>query len=309
MDQLSNNLPVIIDTHSHLQFDAFAGDQDRVIEKTLAEHIWAINVGTNFATSKNAVALAEKYQQGLYSAIGLHPMYAGAEFLKIKSDPSEGEFAPENSFDKEKYRQLAASKKVVAVGEIGLDYYYKPKTAAKLAEFKEKQKRIFLEQLDFAKELGLPVILHCRMAHEDVIDILKSQITNHKSQLRGVVHCFTGTWEQAQKYMDLGFYLGINGIIFKFNIDQVLKNAPLEKIMVETDCPYLTPLPAIALVETRELSALPKFPSAEAGPNGYVRNEPIFIKHTIQKIAELKNISFDKVAEQTTQNARKLFRI
>lgn len=273
---------MIIDTHSHLQFNAFKQDADQVIKRTLAEHIWMINVGTKYETSRSAVELSDKYNEGVFAAIGLHPIYAAAEFLKTKTDPDEGEFLiKEQEFDKEKYRALAASKKVVAIGEVGLDYYYKPKTAAKLAEFKEKQKQVFLQQLDLAKELGLPLILHCRVAHDDVIEILKS-----RNESKGVIHCFTGTWEQAQKYMEMGFYIGINGIIFKFSIDEVIKNAPLDKLVVETDCPYLTPK-----------------------PEGDKRNEPIFIKHTIQRIAELKSISFEGVAQKTTENAKKLFRI
>lgn len=282
---------MIIDTHSHLNFNAFKNDSDEVIRRTLAENIWLINVGTKYETSQQAVKIAEKYREGVYSAIGLHPIYAAAEFMKVKTDPDEGEFlVKEQDFDKEKYKELAKLKKVVAIGEIGLDYYYKPKTTAKLAQFKEKQKQIFLEQLDLAKELNLPVILHCRMAHDDVIEILKS-----RNEKNGVIHCFTGTLEQAQKYIEMGFYIGINGIIFKFNIDEVIKNISLDKIVVETDCPYLMPLPAIAL--------------AKEGPEGTKRNEPIFIKHTIQKIADLKNVSFDEVCQKTTQNARKLFNI
>ncbi len=273
---------MIIDTHSHLQFNAFKEDAGEVIKRTLAESIWMINVGTKYETSKNAVELAQKYQEGVYAAVGLHPIYAAAEFMKVKTDPDEGEFLiKEQEFDKEKYAQLATSKKVVAIGEVGLDYYYKPKTTEKLRLFKEKQKQVFLQQLDLAKELNLPVILHCRVAHDDVIEILKTQHIKG-----GVIHCFTGSQEQAQKYMDMGFRIGINGIIFKLNLDEVVKSVPLEKMLVETDCPYLTPL-----------------------LEGNKRNEPIFIKHTIQKIAELKNISFQEVADATTQNAKTLFSI
>ncbi len=273
---------MIIDTHCHINFKAFKEDADLVIKKTLAENIWMINVGTKYETSQQSIELAEKYSEGVYSAIGLHPMFAGAEFVKTKTDPDEGEFLlKEQEFDKEKYRQLAKSKKVVAIGEIGLDYYYKPKSATKLAQFKEKQKRVFKEQMDLAKELNLPLILHCRMAHDDVIEILTSNLGH-----RGVVHCFTGTLEQAQKYIALGFYIGINGIIFKFNIDEVIKNISLDNIVVETDAPYLTPIQEIGK-----------------------RNEPIFVKHAIQKIAELKGASFEEVCEKTTQNAKKLFNI
>lgn len=285
----TQNLTSTIDTHSHLNSNAFENDSDEVIKKTLSENIWMINVGTNYNTSKTAVEIAQKYEQGVFAAVGLHPMYSAAEFIKLKTDPNEGDFLLENNFDKEKYRKLAlsalsavegsGSRKVVAIGEIGLDYYYKPKTTTKLAQFKEKQKQIFSEQLNLAKELNLPVILHCRMAHDDVIEILGQQ-----KNISGVIHCFTGTLEQAQKYIDMGFYIGINGIIFKFNIDEIIKKVTLEKILVETDCPYLTPPQ-----EKRR------------------RNEPIFIKHTIQKIADLKEVSFEIIAEKTTQNAKRLF--
>src|SRR3989344_6377024 len=148
---------MIIDTHSHLQFNAFKQDADEIIKKTLAQAIWMINVGTKYETSKNAVEMANGYSEGVFAAIGLHPIYAAAEFVKTKTDPDEGEFLiNEQEFDKEKYRQLAQSKKVIAIGEIGLDYYYKPKTTAKLQQFKEKQKQVFVQQLDLAKELNLP---------------------------------------------------------------------------------------------------------------------------------------------------------
>jgi len=278
---------MIIDTHSHLNFNAFKEDANEVIKRTLAENIWMINVGTKYETSHQVIEVAEKYEEGVYASIGLHPIYAAAEFMKVKTDPDEGEFLiKEQDFEKENYKELAlSSKKVVAIGEIGLDYYYKPKTSAKLAKFKEKQKQVFLKQLNLAKELNLPVILHCRMAHDDVIEILALQQAQGENQ-KGVVHCFTGNLQQAQKYMALGFYLGFNGIIFKFNVDDVIIKSPLDKILVETDCPYLTP-------------------PQEMGK----RNEPVFIKHTIQKIADLKGIDFKKVADKTTENAKKLFRI
>jgi len=285
---------MIIDTHSHLNFKAYKNDLDEVIKRTLQNNVWAINVGTKYETSEQAVNIAEKYGEGIFAAVGLHPIYASAEFQKVKTDPDEGNFlVKEEFFDREKYKKLAMSDKrrVVAIGEIGLDYYYKPKTNIKLEQFKQAQKKVFIEQLELAKELDLPVILHCRMAHTDLIDILKSQT----AKLRGVIHCFTGSWEEARQYMDLGFHIGLNGIIFKLNLDEVIKNTPLDKILVETDCPYLTPLPAVAL--------------AKAGPQGHMRNEPIFVKHVIQKIADLKGTSFQEVSDKTTQTARKLFRI
>jgi len=272
---------MIIDTHSHLNFVAYKKDLDAVVKRTLGAGIFCVNVGSKYETSEEAVRIAEKYE-GMYAAIGLHPMFAGAEFIKLKTDPEEGEFmVKEQDFDIKKYKELAKSKKVVAVGEIGLDYYYRPKTKAKLEQFKEKQKQVFLQQLDFAEELSLPVIIHCRMAHDDVLEILKTK------KAKGVIHCFTGGIKEFEQYLNLGFYIGLNGIIFKMDLDEVIKKCPLDKILVETDCPYLTP-------------------SAEGKDN---RNEPIFVKHVIQKIADLKGLTFEEVAEATTQNAKMLFKI
>ena len=269
---------MILDTHSHLNFAAYKKDLAEVIKRTQESDVVCINVGTKYETSLEAIKLAEE-NKGMYAAIGLHPLFVLSEFMKVRTDPDEGEFlVKEQDFNIEKYKELAKSKKVVAIGEIGLDYYYRPKTKAKLEQFKEKQKQVFLRQLDFARDLDLPMIIHCRMAHEDLIKILDYQ--------KGVIHCFTGGVEEMEQYLNLGFYIGLNGIIFKMDLDEVIKKCPLESILVETDCPYLTP-----------------------PEQGDKRNEPIFIKHIIQKIADLKGVSFEEVAEKTIQNAQKLFGI
>lgn len=277
---------MLIDTHSHLSFKAYNADREDVIKRTREAGVVCIDVGTKYETSKLAVELAEKNER-IYAAIGMHPFHIKTDLLKLRTDESEGDFAPlGEEFDKEKYKELAKSKKVVAIGEIGLDYYYRPKGTAKKEKFKQKQKEIFIQQLDLAKELDLPVIVHCRMAFDDVYEILKDR------NLRGVVHSFTGSLEEAKRFIDLGYYIGINGIIFKLNIDEVIKECPLDKILIETDCPYLTP--------------------PQAGrPKGYpeTRNEPIFVKHVAQKIADLRGISFDETADRTTENAKKLFGI
>jgi TatD DNase family protein len=270
----------IIDTHSHLNFKAYEKDREEVIKRTQEQDVVCIDIGTKYETSKKAVDLAEKYEN-IYAGIGMHPIHIKTDLLKIKLDPEEGAFEPfREDFDKNKYIELAKSNKVVAIGEIGLDYYYKPKTKTRLEQFKKNQKNLFLEQLKMAEELNLPVIIHCRMAHNDVLEILKKQ------NLKGVIHCFTGNLEEAKKYIELGFYLGINGIIDKLDLLEVIENVPIEKILTETDCPYLTP-------------------KAE----GDKRNEPIFVKHVIQKIADIKKISFEQVCEKTTQNAKELFNI
>lgn len=273
---------MIIDSHAHLNFKAFDEDREAVIKKTQENGLVCINVGTKLETSRKAVALADQYEN-LYAAIGLHPVHIKNDFLKIRMDEEEGGFTPAGEdFLETEYVELAKNKKVVAVGEIGLDYYYKPKTTEKLKQFKEKQKEVFLQQLNFAKKVNLPLIIHCRMAHQDMAQILAEQDFHN-----GVIHCFTGNIAEAKSYLDLGFYIGVNGIIFKLPfLDEVMKFVPLEKMVMETDCPYLTP----------------------PQENGK-RNEPMFIKHTVQKIADLQGVSFDKVAQKTTQNAKKLFNI
>lgn len=290
---------MIVDTHSHLNFSAYKNDLDEVIKKCLDNNIWMINVGSKIETSRKAVEITNKYKVGVYAAVGLHPIYVGAGFVKIKTDAQEGSFlVKEEIFDYNEYKKLALSgnrkaegpeshRKVVAIGEIGLDYYYKPKTTGKLESFKKKQKEVFISQLKLAVELDLPVILHCRMAHQDLIGILKNM-----PKVKAVLHCFTGSWNEAKQYLDMGLYLGINGIMFKMDLSETISKAPIEKLLVETDCPYLIPPMA-----------------RQSSKGGDSRNEPIFIKYIIEKIADLKNMTFDKVVSATTENAQKLFRI
>jgi len=294
---------MLIDTHAHLNFNAFEEDFDEVIQRSLENDIWMINIGSQYNTSKKAVEIAQKYKKGVYAAIGLHPIHLEerkidktetGSLLKFKTRAEE--------FNYEKYKELAQNPKVVAIGEIGLDYYYKPKTKRKLEEFKQKQKEVFLKQLKLAQELNLPVIFHCRMAHDDLINELK--INNYELGIKGVIHCFTGNWKQAEKYLEMGFYLGFNGIIFKLNLDEIIKKTPLEKILIETDCPYLTP------------------------PKVTGRNEPLHLKYIVKKIAKIKNLRakrtpfssspsfslrensvFEEIAKITTENAKKLFKI
>ncbi|MBU4480747.1 TatD family hydrolase, partial [Patescibacteria group bacterium] len=271
---------MLIDTHAHLNFSAFKDDFEEVIKRCLQNDIFVINVGTKYETSRRAVEIAQKHKTGIYAAVGLHPIHLEEHKVDESEEGIKSIFRTKGEeFDEQKYRDLARSKKVVAIGEVGLDYYWKPKTKKKFEAFKEKQREALLSQLNLAQELNLPVIFHCRMAHQDLIEVLKSdhspfpmdwvaqpfnkgcgEILNPK--LRGVIHCYTGNWQEAKRYLEMGLYLGFNGIIFKkiegINFEEIIKNTPLDKILIETDCPYLTPLPAVA--------------SAEAGPQP-VRNE------------------------------------
>ena len=226
---------MLIDTHAHLNFNIYKNDTDEVIRRSLDNNVWMINVGSNYETSKKAVEIAQKYEKGVYATIGLHPIHLpsplfrkeGAKvemkanfqegklhrletgLVKIKNDTEEVEVKTrEEEFDYEKYKELAKSERVMAIGEFGLDYYWRPKTTKKKELFKQKQKDLLLKQLELAKELNLPAIFHCRMAHDDLIKILNTRYIIQNTRPRGVVHCFTGTWEQAEDYMRMGFYLG-----------------------------------------------------------------------------------------------------
>lgn len=243
---------MFIDTHAHLNFKAYEKDWKEVADKSLREGVSIINVGSKLDTSIKAVEIAKGYNKGVYAAVGLHPIHSAEEFTI------------------EDYKKLV-SEKVVAIGEIGLDYYYKPKRE----DFKERQKEVFLKQLSLAKEKSLPVIVHCRMAHKETINILKDY------DVKGVIHCFTGKTEDAERYLEMGFFLGFNGIIFKMNLEKVIKRTPLEKILLETDSPYL---------------------GADAS-----RNEPPFVKRVAKEIAEIKNISFEEIEKASTKNAKELF--
>ncbi|TRZ80929.1 TatD family deoxyribonuclease [bacterium] len=294
---------MLIDTHAHLNFNAFKDDADEIIDQCFKNDIWMINVGSQFSTSKRAVQIAEKYSEGVYAAIGLHPIHAIPHQFDVNEVSPSFKSKPEE-FDANQYRELAKSKKVVALGEIGLDYSY-----AKTGKDKEAQKKAFISQLELAKELSLPVIIHCREAWTDLIKILKLEIKtlstldnldtylsacrggleirNSKLEIRGVAHFFSGTIEDAQKLLNMGFLMSFTGVItFTKDYDKVIKEIPLEKIMVETDCPYVTPVPFRGK-----------------------RNLPLYVEYVAQKIAEIKNVSFEEVVEQTTKNAQNLFKI
>jgi TatD DNase family protein len=279
---------MIIDTHAHLNFNAYKSDVDEVIKRTLENNVWVINVGSQYQTSKRAVEIAGKYEKGVYAAVGLHPIHLETGLVKIKEDPEEIQFnTREENFDYQKYKELASSPKVVAIGETGFDYYWKPKTKKKRELFKEKQKEAFSQQIKLAKELNLPVIFHCRMAHQDLIDFLfeNPEIKPEKA----VAHAFVGNPEELKKYLEFGYSIGFNGIIFKkiegIDFDGIIKNTPLDRILIETDCPYLTP------------------PQVEG------RNEPIYVKYAAEKIAKIKNLNYEKISQITTENAKKMFNI
>ena len=285
------NKNLLIDTHAHVNFNDFKDDSKEVIKRSLDENIWMINVGAERKTSERAVKMAEEYEDGVYATVGLHPSHLveqdveyeeNGEIVKYKSKREE--------FDYDFYLNSAKNEKVLGIGECGLDYSQSKISNLKNKNWKEKQKEVFIKHIKLAKEVNKPIIIHCRDAHDDLLKILHLAVKPPS----GVMHFFTGNLEQAKKYIEFGFYISFSGVITfppkKVETvgayDEIIKNIPLEKILVETDCPYVAPVPYRGK-----------------------RNEPAYVKYVAHKIAEIRGISFDEVAEQTTKNARKLFGI
>jgi len=271
----------LIDTHAHLNFAAFDDDRETVVENSLAEGIFMINAGANFESSRAAAKIAQKYETGVWAAIGLHPLNLSAQ-KRISRDLPE-DFC-ENGFSAEKYFPLAESKKVVAIGEIGLDYYYKPKTNIKIEAMKAAQKEALRRQLLFARETDLPAIFHCRMAHQEMIEALKEEFAA-RGKIAGVLHCFTGGLAELEAYLDLGLRIGLGGIIFKMDLNEAVKKIPQERILLETDCPYLAP---------------PGLPP---------RNEPKNTMIIAREVAQIRGEAPESLIAAANQNARELFRI
>lgn len=278
---------MLIDTHTHVNFNAFKENGQDTIDRALSNKIWMINIGSQLTTSKRAVNIAADYQEGVYAAVGLHPIH----LHEMQVDEFETPFkTKKEEFDRLAYEALAQNPKVVAIGETGLDYYHMPKNIEPKV-VKQHQEDVFRAQLVLAQELNKPVTIHSRGTEDDPNGVYQDiiSILSDFYGLKGVIHCFSGDLKTAQAFIKLGYYLSFTGIITFKNakeLQALVKEIPLEKILVETDAPYLAPEP-------------------QRGK----RNEPAFVKYIAEKIAELKGISFDKVAEVTTENAKKLFGI
>lgn len=291
---------MLIDSHCHLNFIAYKNDADQVIEDFLKDNYALIVVGSQESTSRRAIEYADKYERGVYAAVGLHPidLVDEAEDTVIMDGEPYTFKSRQEDFDEDKYRKLAqSSPKVKAIGEVGLDYFYFDKfPPEKIPEFKIKQKEALSGFIKLAEELNLPLIFHCRCektdplgAYQDLIQIIEEEFGRGR-KIRGVIHCFVGNFEQARKFSDLGLYIGFTGIItFKKKseeLQEIVRVMPLEKILVETDSPFLSP-----------------------EPHRGERCLPQYVKFVAQKIAELKGISFEEVAEVTSGNAKNLFSI
>lgn len=283
---------MLIDTHAHLNFNAFKDDVDEVIRRSLDSGTWMILVGSEAKTSNRALSYANKYERGVYAAVGLHPVHleGGPIDIEENNDVYQGIMRVEE-FDYSSYELLAKFEKVVAIGEIGLDYYHL-NPAKNLQLIKNKQQDVFVQQLLLARSLDLPVIIHCRQAHDDLLMILnefKKEYVNliPRNKPWGVVHCFSGDEELAWKYFKIGLLVSFTGLItFSQQWDDLIRKIPIDKIMIETDSPYMTP-----------------------NPYRGRRNEPLLVQYVANRIADIRGIKVEKVAEVTTATARSFFQI
>jgi TatD DNase family protein len=252
----------LFDVHTHTQDSQYNGDREVVILRAIEAGVGMVQVGTDLDMSKKAVALAERYHGDVFATVGLHPNDNKKEV-----------------FDYNAYKNLAlSSDRVVAIGECGLDYFRVKEQAER-----DNQKEVFKQHIQLSKEVGKPLMIHCRDAFADLIEILRT--IDYKLSTSGVVHFFSGSVDDAKKLLDAGFYFSFGGVItFARDYDEQIKFIPLDRILLETDAPYVPPVPYRGK-----------------------RNEPLYVIEVAKKLAEIKGATFEEVARITTQNAVSFF--
>ena len=262
---------MLFDTHAHYDDDWFDTDREALLASMPAHNVGLIvNPGCTVETSETAIRLAETHYF-MYAAVGIHPEYSMGV----------------TQADIDRIRELSAHPKVKAIGEIGLDYYWE-KRSPETTPPREKQKQLLRAQLELAREVGLPVIIHDRDAHEDCLNIVKEY-----DDLRGVYHCYSGSLETAQEILKLGWYLSFTGVITYGKAKKarhIIEHLPMDRIMIETDSPYLTP-------EPERLQAK------------RVRNSSLFVHRVAERIAEFQGLTVEEVERITTENGKRFFAI
>lgn len=252
---------MLVDSHAHVDTSRFASDREAVIQAAFAGGVTRIiDPGCDLASSQAALALARAYPGSIFAGVGTHPHEATTYTPEVEQH----------------YRAMTREREVVAIGEFGLDYF-------RMLSPRDIQREVFCRHLELAREYNLPCIIHVRDAHEDVMELLHA----HGQDLRGVFHCFSGTVSQAEECLAFeGFLLSFAGPLTRAGneLPEVAQMAPLSRILVETDSPYLVPKP----VQAR-------------------RNEPLFVKHTAEKLAQLRGMTLEEIARATTANAERLF--
>lgn len=292
----------LIDSHAHLHFPAFDADVEEVLRRAHDNNIGLVTVGTKFSTSALGIAFAEAHDD-VWATIGLHPGHVHDHHFVDENEEHAEAPSPEHTFDEAKYETLVTHPKCVAIGEFGLDYSRVPE-GMDVETFKLDQQRVARQQLRFAAKHQKPVVIHCRgglahkagataegatemtaTAHEDMMQLIREDFAVEKCEKRGVIHCFTGTALEAKQYADLGFFVSIPGIVtFGKSVAAAVKEIPLSQMMIETDCPYLSPIPLRGK-----------------------RNEPANVALVAQAVADLKGVSIQEVAAVTSANAVRFF--
>ncbi|HEY9060519.1 MAG TPA: TatD family hydrolase [Pseudobacteroides sp.] len=254
---------MLFDTHAHFNDKRFKDDRDEAIKKAHESGVsYIMNVSYNIPSLEQSVSLAKRYSY-IYAAVGIHPHYSKEMNDEIL----------------DKVRSLAQNKKVVAIGEIGLDYY-------RDLSPREIQKKWFVKQIELAKEINLPIIVHIRNANEDALKVIKDE---NARDVGGIIHSFSGDVNMAREAMDNNFYISVGGPVTyrnAGNLVEVVKYVPEDRLLIETDCPYLTPEP---------------FRGS--------RNDSSLVRLVAEKIADIKGKTFDEIAEVTTNNAKRLFKL
>ncbi len=254
---------MLVDSHAHIQLEQFKNDRNSVIARARSVGVGCIIVvGFDLKSSESAVMLAEQHDF-IYATVGMHPHDAKLLNLEVL----------------DAFRKLVEHPKAIAFGEIGLDYY-------RNLSPQKKQRDVFETQMQLAQEVNLPVIIHDRDAHDDIMEVLR----RYSGKMRGVLHCFSGNLSMAKEACELGFYISIAGPVTYHNshsLQEVARKIPLDKLLIETDCPWLVP--------------------QQYRRKKIKRNEPAYVKAVAEKIAELKNVPLETVAEATTANAETLF--
>lgn len=254
---------LLIDTHAHLDSSRFNKDRAEVIKNARDTGVsYIVNIGADLKSSRYSVKLAREYPF-IFATVGIHPHDAISLDANVLAE----------------LEKLAGEEKVVAIGEIGLDYYYDHSP-------RDIQRAAFIDQLVLAKKLNLPIVVHSREAEEDTISILKEY---YRQGGTGILHCFSGSLKMAREALELGFYLAFGGIVTFKNAGgllEVLEELPLDRILLETDCPYLSPVPYRGK-----------------------RNEPAYLPYVAEKIGEIKGVSLEEVAEITTANAIRVYNL
>jgi TatD DNase family protein len=278
--------PRLIDSHSHIHFPGYDADRSDVLQRMKEGNIGTVTIGTTLKTSRQAVEFADA-TDGVWATVGYHPEHFTSAF-EYQGEEDKG------TYDIGELKQIAqSSKKVVAIGETGLDFF-RIDEGRDIEAGKTKQENGFREQIHLAQELDLAVVIHCRDALTRLAEIVREE-KERGWNVRGVVHCYTGTWEEAQPLLDLGLYLSFTGIITfppkksddpEKHVHRVIERMPLDRMLIETDAPFLTPV-----------------------PHRGERNEPTYVEFVARKIAELRSLGFDEISAQTTENAKTLFRI